>query len=360
MALFGFFGPADGRALSHFTGVALGLMAMAVAARTCHDTRRLRAAALMFLVAGLLILAVGVVSMSVHPRKEKFFTTYLFNWLPQIKLGLPGLRRGRVNPNALGATALIFAPLAFALAWGRERAASGVTIRRVAIAAGFVAAFVLVVSESRAAWLAAWITSVAVLWRSRGSVRGRAAAILALMLIPALVGVVEASRGSAAQARLWSDTKASFSQRIPIWNEGIRQLRSSPLGGIGVNQFRHVYASSDRKGFEVAHAHNVLLQIALDVGLIGLAAYLTLIVVLLRRADRIARHARGLAVPVAAGGAVVTLALLMFGLTDVVAFGAKVGVFQWIALGLILAAGRLAEPPALDTPGSAPPLTRID
>nr|MBP7693682.1 hypothetical protein [Anaerolineales bacterium] len=88
--------------------------------------------------------------------------------------------------------------------------------------------------------------------------------------------------------------------------------------------------------FDVAHAHNEFLQAALDLGLPGLIAFLALNGLAFVQAAVIARRApaewqRVMALALGAG----VLAHMLFGLTDAVALGAKVGIVFWILLGLI-------------------------
>ena len=89
--------------------------------------------------------------------------------------------------------------------------------------------------------------------------------------------------------------------------------------------------------FDVSHAHNHLLQAALDLGLPGLIAYLSiwlLAAVMVVQTWRAAGPSqRVLAVGLAAG----LLAHFVYGMTDVVALGAKPGMFWWWLLALLVA-----------------------
>jgi O-antigen ligase len=133
--------------------------------------------------------------------------------------------------------------------------------------------------------------------------------------------------------------------------------------GIGLNDFRHVYASAQGLGNTAAHAHNVFLQTGLDVGLIGLLAYCFVFGFLLVRADQAFRGPVAIARPIAIGAACSLIAVHLFGLADAVPLGAKIGVLQWMAGGLVLGAWRLqctavalSSVPhgGLDVPPSAP------
>ena len=89
---------------------------------------------------------------------------------------------------------------------------------------------------------------------------------------------------------------------------------------------------------DVAHVHNIFLQTALDLGLFGLMAYVGLLVMLLVRADQASRGPSAFAGRTAAGAGLSLVVVHVFGLGDAISLGAKVGVFQWLAAGLVLAA----------------------
>jgi putative inorganic carbon (HCO3(-)) transporter len=106
---------------------------------------------------------------------------------------------------------------------------------------------------------------------------------------------------------------------------------------------------------DVAHAHNHLLQAALDLGLPGLIAYLALwfgaaglLTVGIR--TTIDSDRRRIISGMAAG----MIAYFVFGTADTIALGAKVGIFFWIALALTVALHEKAMSERSDTsPGFA-------
>ena len=98
---------------------------------------------------------------------------------------------------------------------------------------------------------------------------------------------------------------------------------------------------ADVRPYDVSHAHNVFLQTGLDVGLIGLCAYVWILAFLFVRADQASRGPSGLARGAAVGSALSLAAVHLFGLADAVPLGAKIGTFQWLAAGLALSSWRL-------------------
>jgi len=95
--------------------------------------------------------------------------------------------------------------------------------------------------------------------------------------------------------------------------------------------------------FDIAHAHNIFLQTALDVGLPGLVAYLVLLIVAGVVCWQCARQGHGLVRWMALGLAAGLVGLHVYGLADAVALGAKPGVAFWMALGLIAAMPQVIE-----------------
>jgi putative inorganic carbon (HCO3(-)) transporter len=98
--------------------------------------------------------------------------------------------------------------------------------------------------------------------------------------------------------------------------------------------------------FDVAHAHNHLLQAALDLGIPGLIAYsamwLTVAALLVRLYRRSAEPvARVLAGGLGAG----LIAHFTFSLTDAIPLGAKVGVLFWVTLALAVSLHQVMAPP---------------
>lgn len=132
----------------------------------------------------------------------------------------------------------------------------------------------------------------------------------------------------------------SLETRREIWSAAVGAAREAPWFGIGFNAFRYERPAPEGKP-RWPHAHNILLQTMLDTGVFGLAIYAAMIVTLLVWAHRVTRgssHARRL---VAAGAGLALIGLHIFGMVDAVALGAKVGMLQWLAAGLVVSAMHL-------------------
>jgi putative inorganic carbon (HCO3(-)) transporter len=133
----------------------------------------------------------------------------------------------------------------------------------------------------------------------------------------------------------------SLEGRLEIWSRALYGLEDFPFTGMGVGTFRRVLpvlyprflTSPDS---DIAHAHNHLLQVGLDLGLPGLIAYVALWLlagVMLWRSWRLRENGWQGALVIGFAGALV--AYFVYGMVDTVALGAKPGFIFWLELGLV-------------------------
>jgi putative inorganic carbon (HCO3(-)) transporter len=135
---------------------------------------------------------------------------------------------------------------------------------------------------------------------------------------------------------------------LELWSRAVYGIRDFPFTGMGMNSFRRVMpvlypAFLIPPDFDVAHAHNHLLQVALDLGLPGLIAYLALWLGtghMFISAYRLSRDPwlRSVIEGLGAG----LIAHFIFGMGDAIPLGAKVGIVFWIVLGLAVGLFRVA------------------
>ncbi len=130
--------------------------------------------------------------------------------------------------------------------------------------------------------------------------------------------------------------------RLEIWSRALYGLADFPITGMGLNGFRQIVhvlypLFSISPTSDLGHAHNHLLQAGLDLGFLGLIAYLTLWLTsatLLwiswgksqRQSDRV--FVVGLIGSLTAGW--------VFGIFDAIALGAKPGFLWWLLIGLLM------------------------
>jgi O-antigen ligase len=293
-----------------------------------------------FLGAGIVVLLLGLAGAS-----------YGAGEVPTLRLGLAGLPvGGGVNTNALAATVLLVAPLGVSVLILRTREkADWLTLLPIATTLVVIGVVTLVACRSLSAGMAVWLILIGFLVRGMSSRRFRivtSAIVVAPVLIASGSMLFQSEETVSRAASGWSRSARS---RIPIMTHGLERWTESPWFGIGLNEFRSTYEGAtddtlpvERKdeGRDVAHAHNIFLQTALDVGAVGSAAYWGVLAFLLVQAGQAARGLSNECRSAAVGSAVSLVAVTLFGTLDAVPLGSKIGMFQWMASGLILAAWR--------------------
>ncbi len=132
--------------------------------------------------------------------------------------------------------------------------------------------------------------------------------------------------------------------RQEVWRWAVTAISDFPFTGCGLGAFRRVVTllyPLNVQMPDIAHAHNIFLQVALDIGLPGLIAYLALLGLMVKVAWRVAQREeyRALAIGILCG----TLALHTFGLLDALTLGSKPAIAFWYSLGLLSAMLRLSN-----------------
>jgi len=331
--------------LRHASGTALGMLAMALLAVGANTESRYRLAAGLIGLGALVLVLGGAGSTYFGWDGQKLVLgstseqqKLLYPWLPQTQLPLPGLERegGWINANALGGTALMVLPFLVGLAVASTRVSGWV--RAVGLGIGMPGALLSLaaiwMSRSRTALLATVILAaiVAIAWRPTRRY------VVALLLVAAVAFAVSLNIRRQAAPGIFdagvASTVNNLETRAAYWRLALETLSHHPVLGIGVSQFHEGPPDSSGQRPYVAHAHNIFLQVALDVGVVGLAGYLWIFAWGAMRAGQLVPTSAGF---ITAGAALSLVAVHLFGLTDAIALGAKVGLFQWLCAGIVIA-----------------------
>lgn len=244
------------------------------------------------------------------------------------------------------ATLSPFLLLAVRQRWGR---------RGLAFAFGFTLVPVLL-AGSRASWFALALVALVLLW---GETRKplRFAAALAVLGLAMGAAVAVAWRSSDAfEARMQRTLQAfdgtqheidfALAGRAQIWHTAGAMIAAHPVNGVGVRGFRYAYASYaepgdtfvQRDGSGAAHAHQWVLEVLSETGVVGLVLWLIGIVVAIRAWRRANAVQRGAAF--APGLALVAMAFPLN--THLAFYSAWWGLLFWWLIALYCAA--LAAP----------------
>lgn len=325
--------PEDAEPGRHLGGAAAGLLLMAAVTRWSVDRDRLAAALTATVMIGIAAVAVGIRSTTAPGYKGLPMVLSPIANPPALPFA-DVLGQPFVNPNAIGIAALMLACLSVAAAvLSRPPARWQFAMRAAGVGGGLIALPVIAVTQSRSVLLALLVVGALTLWAWRPRWRRAAAGV-------AVVGAVCLAAFLARDPQARAGLRVSLGDRTQHWSTASALLAEHPWRGIGLNGYR-------REAPIQVHAHNVLLQTALDLGVPGALAYLAVIVMLLHQAQRTTRLGpEPLHRAIAAGAGLALLAVHVYGLFDAVAFGTRIGLYQWAAAGLILGAARTMTDPA--------------
>lgn len=336
------------------TNLFLGLAAWRFLATYADSNSRFLLGCLAVIGLGLGFTAVGVATTDW--QLQIGWVGALFNLLPNTRITLPEASASGVHMNALAGTIALFLPLtcAFLLHLNRRRLKWFVVGLTLVIG---LLLTILLLAQSRGALvaIAGAFLFASLLWSAVATpTPGRTFVRVALGAIALVTALLMLIVGPQSFIRIWSDppnatligTLSTITVRQEIWHWAWVAIGDFPLTGTGLGTFRVVihrlYPNMVPLTFDMGHAHNIFLQVALDTGLPGLAFYISILLLALRSAWRTARGAAELRL-MAIGLASSVVAVHLFGVLDAIAPGQKTGLLFWMQLGLIAAAANIAE-----------------
>ena len=299
-------------------------------------------------VTGLIVLA--ALFLTEWPQRKLLPLDSLYAALPAgPRVVDHGGRMGGIGPNEIGGVLALLTPLGLALALDRTGASR--TTRGLAAGVLGLAVAVLVLTQSRSAYVGAMFgLSLVGWWRLRRCawLRERRRRVMFLTVLGlAVAGVL------AAIAVTWLDpldsTTDTLSGRLRIWAASLLLIGDFLYSGVGPGQFPLALDAafpelSASIAPHIPHAHNLILQTLLDLGLPGSVLLGAVIAVAVRGLLATARGANDRSLRLLAVGLGGSFAaFFVYGLTDTIAPGARGGLPFWLVLGLALACGRLIQ-----------------
>lgn len=347
--------------LGKVSGVLLGVLLFWAIVRWMSTAERMRAATAVFVLMGAGLALVGLLGTAGTYKFEALES--LVNRVPLVIRGVPGAESG-FNPNAVAGCLVLFLPLQAVLlarpgALLPAAAGRGVVAAWFAVqAAGFaLTALAALLMQSRGAWAGLAFGCVLVAALHTRATRRAALALFVLVTAAVLIAGPRAlaTRAVTEASPALADT---IQGRLELWSRAARAIEDHPFTGMGMNTFREVMPARYpafvlSRNTDVAHAHNHLLQAGVDLGVPGLVAYLALWTIAGGLLVSVGRRAN--ASPhrlIAAGLGAGLIAHFVFGLTDAIPLGSKVGVLFWITLAMVAGLHRVAAPTRA-TPASA-------
>lgn len=332
------------QSLGKVAGVVYGTMVFWAVARWTDSERRVAIITGGFVLAGAGLAVLGLLGTNWFVKFPPLAA--IVERLPRVIRGVPGAEDG-FNPNAVAGCLVLFIPLQIALLSAAARGWLTAAFPRTRgrwwswCQAGVLALTMgtVLLTQSRGAVMGLAAALVAFLaWHSRMT-RFVAAGIVAGVAVLTLVLGVERV-ADLAISRSGPQMAHNVSGRVELWSRAIYAISDVPFTGLGMNVFRKVMPELypvvlAMPGLDVAHAHNHLLQAALDLGIPGLIAYAALWLTVGGLLVRVYRRSVEPAARALAGGLGAGLiAHFTFSMTDAIPLGAKVGVLFWVALAL--------------------------
>ncbi|MBQ4598891.1 MAG: O-antigen ligase family protein [Clostridia bacterium] len=286
------------------------------------------------------VLCVSLLLVSAYGLYQNFTGNISAEWIDTEMFESIG---GRVvstfeNPNMLGLYLILLLPLLAAEMIGEKN-----WWKKPRYILSFAAgAACLIYTWARGAWLGFLFAAVVFLlmWNKR-TMGLLLAGVLALpMLIPYLPASIVSRFSSIGDL---TDTSTNY--RVYIWRGSTKMAADYALTGIGIGEeaFNRIYPYYSFAGIEKApHAHNLFLQLFIEVGIFGFIIFLALLICLFQCGFSLAKHGADKEVRLIGCGALCgVLAALVQGMTDYVWYNYRVFFVFWLVIGLVAAARRI-------------------
>ncbi|MCA9919746.1 MAG: O-antigen ligase family protein [Anaerolineales bacterium] len=351
--------------LDKATGVLLGLFSLRYLLRTIDNPNFWYLAFIFFGLMGLGFVLLGILNASWLTKIP--LLTPVIERLPNQIISVPGQPDSGIHPNQIAGTLIFYFPLAWA-GWFGQPKQNGRFLKSLWLALSLAATGALFLTQSRSGWLggAAALYILVALWAlslPQKTPQRRHLFILLGVITLAGFGLLMAI-GPDRLVALWQDpaqetavgSLGSLGFRQEMWRWAIVVIQDFSFTGVGLGSFRRVvrrlYPLGIDPGYDVAHAHNIFLHTAVDIGIPGLIIYLALIglvLVLGWQAAKTNARMRPYALGLTAGLA----AFHIYGLGDVLALGSKTGLAFWFLIGLILTLQQISQSTA-STEGTPP------
>lgn len=286
------------------------------------------------------VLAVSLILVAAYGLYQNFTGNISTEWIDTEMFDSIG---GRVvstfeNPNMLGLYLILLLPMIAANGIGEKN-----WWRKPKYLFAFaVGAACLIYTWARGAWLGFLFAAVVFLlmWHRRTM----GVLLAGLLALPVAIPFLPESIVSRF-ASIGDLTDTSTNYRVYIWRGSTNMLKDYWLTGIGVGEqaFDKIYPYYSFAGIEKApHAHNLFLQLFIEVGIFGFLVFAAMLICLFQSGFSLAKHGEDKAVRLIGCGALCgVLAALVQGMTDYVWYNYRVFFVFWLMIGIVSAARRI-------------------
>lgn len=136
-------------------------------------------------------------------------------------------------------------------------------------------------------------------------------------------------------------------ERATMWKNGWEIFKEHPIMGNGLNTFYVNYAkirNDEYKGQKGSYAHNCYLQMAADIGLVGLASFLIFIAAVIIKGSRAVKMVKEpLYRSLVLGINLALIAFLAHSFVDTNLYSLNLTALFWVSLGVLLAIVKISE-----------------
>jgi putative inorganic carbon (HCO3(-)) transporter len=316
---------------------------------------RLLMAAIMLVGAGLALAAPFIVDWTLAAKTSLVPASIYSNF----RL----LLSDSVNTNVMAGALVVLLPLPLAVLLF-DHPASPAWYRATAVITLVIMGVILLLAQSRSAWFAFVVALAVVLmvrWR-----RLMVPALVAAVIVMLLIVLNAPLRDQIVSSFAGGSQISGLDQRIEIWTRGWYMVQDFMFTGIGMGSFQQVtellYPLIITPA-SIPHAHNLFLQVAVDLGIPGLIAWFGILMNVILACFTLIRKGEPLLRATGAGLLASNVALCVHGLTDAVTWGmVRTAPLVWALWGLAIGASLLCAPlkqktapPSAETPLPAPP-----
>lgn len=329
-------------------GVVLGVAVFYTMVEKMEDETAIWWGLALFIVLGCGVAMLGLIGTNWLPKFGPL--AWLALKLPRTVILLPDSSDEGFHPNQVAGAMLWLCPLLIALLVVRPPALAllGMILpapltRALLATALTLTGGVLLLTQSRGGYVGVAISLAVLIWLLLPRTRLWLVAAGALVLVSLLVFrplLTTSSQAGPEPAVLEASTE-SMAFRLEIWPQALEVIRDFPLTGIGMGAFRHVAQTWYRPlgfpaGREIGHAHNHVLNAALDLGLPGLAAYLGLWTTTIILAGIVIAGDRSAWRIISAGLLSGMIGHFIWGMVDANALGSKPGLLLWMCFAIVV------------------------
>jgi len=260
-----------------------------------------------------------------------------------------GIEASFGNSNDFGTWLIVMIPLFFGLSffWKRDWIkfqdkydwVSGWVKPVLCFLSGLLFICVILVS-SRGVWIAVLLTLIFLgVIKSKKILLG---VVILLLVVPFIVP--DSTRERAVELVRPIEGKTNEVQfRMKLWTEAVEIIKDYPVFGSGLNTYTEVVQEYTPEGERGIYPHNCYLQMAAETGILGLGAFLWMILTLFISVLRSLKRIRGelysaFLVSLLAG----LFGFLLHSFVDTALYSLQLSSLMWFVTGLIVATKKLA------------------